>query len=1220
MLPFLIYKGRRFSGEATDYEDFSGKVSDEILSGAFTISFTACWDRLPAVGTILDFGSGPERVNIFVGSHSATLAFHIRVASSEFRLDNTCIVPGEVAQFLCSVSADGHMRIFKNGELLGEKVDGTAPECKARNFLYIGRSHVSRGLHPFDGTIQDIAVWNAEVGVSEALEYNPSGNLSKLPPSLSPPVVRYGGRDFSGSASDFHDLGNEFVDVAFGGPISIAFTARWDSLEVWSRIIDFGNGPESCNIFIANRGPKPNLSFNIWVGSHEFRCEARDAIVVGESHRYLCTVDARGHMRIFCDGKQVGDNPRGVPPTFGIRRFLYVARSNWTRDKPFHGMVKDLAVWNAALSWDATVQIDAEKECDGTALRPSVTSYDTKEPVIVYDGRQFTGALADFEDLGPRYGDIVFGSAFSIAFFARWDGLQPWSRIIDFGNGPEGGNIFIATYGMTRDMAFHVWVGSFEAKLRVQEAIIPGKTNRYLCTVSETGHMKVWRDARLLAEEFHGVPPSYGTRRFLYVGRSNWERDRPFTGMITELSVWNAVVSWEESKTPNLKKQWEDHKHEWECQGIVRKDDGMWCTWCEKGPMTSATVVQRHIEAKGHQKQDNNNAAKLGLEKAWETHQKKWQRQGIERKDDGFWCTFCEKGPFVSTKMVEQHFDGKGHQKFFDQSELKSKWEEHQQEWESQGLECRDDGMWCTYCDKGPMLSAKMVEQHIEGRLHQTKVEQCDLNKVWDEHQERWEPQSIVLKKDDGFWCIWCDKGPMHSASVVDGHIKAKGHQKNATPSKPLELPAEYVTQGIVPVETQLNLPTNAYRCKLCNAGPFNALVVIDAHLQSKKHKKETEKRRAADPTWPDAIKQSFPACSVEKSFEVQAESATRVRFNLRAEIIEHSAEEVEDDYVLVEHTDANEHVEVEKPGDQADSLASLRARNVDIAVQLEAALVTMPWQAENIAALQSQNSDLKIQLGAALGAAPSQAGMINTLQTEVSDLEILLKAALARTSGEEETTAASQATSPPPQMFAAAVQSTDGAKSRDVDDILSDAKASSADQIGGCSHSAVSSSQTTAAEDLVNDSVQSATDCSTDEVRSEMQDTGEGEPNNALSTKLREPIDSLPPGWTAVWHAETSQYYYADLEEQAAQWEAPPAYVHGAWSRQADPAGRVFWECLDFDGCSFYEHGDSGWIRLVDREGRFYWSHPPTRTRFFEEDSSSIDADPSMRGRPGGA
>jgi len=92
----------------------------------------------------------------------------------------------------------------------------------------------------------------------------------------------------------------------------------------------------------------------------------------------------------------------------------------------------------------------------------------------------------------------------------------------------------------------------------------------------------------------------------------------------------------------------------------------------------------------------------------------------------------------------------------------------------------------------------------------------------------------------------------------------------------------------------------------------------------------------------------------------------------------------------------------------------------------------------------------------------------------------------------------------------------------------------------------------------------------------------------------------SLPPGWKAVWDADTASWYYADLEARSTAWDPPPAHQHGDWSRLIDVHDQAYWSSAIL-GLSFFERGGE-WNRLLDKDGRHYWSCPQRGLRFFED------------------
>merc|ERR1712185_380991 len=66
----------------------------------------------------------------------------------------------------------------------------------------------------------------------------------------------------------------DLEDVPLGGPMTIAFWARWDALNYFSRLCDFADGDEYAdNIIIANMLTVPRIDFDIVVGSSVPRSE-----------------------------------------------------------------------------------------------------------------------------------------------------------------------------------------------------------------------------------------------------------------------------------------------------------------------------------------------------------------------------------------------------------------------------------------------------------------------------------------------------------------------------------------------------------------------------------------------------------------------------------------------------------------------------------------------------------------------------------------------------------------------------------------------------------------------------------------------------------------------------------------------------------------------------------------------------------------------------------
>lgn len=232
----------------------------------------------------------------------------------------------------------------------------------ARQWLFVGMSNWAADSS-FHGSISNLRVWNAAVNwdgtaVAESLDQCLPHDLAKL----EIPVLKVEERRvFHGTRDSFEDLGIKFDNIVLGGALSIGFTACWQSLGCWSHVIDFGNGEGDNNIFIGNLKNKNTLAFHIWVRDFEYRLQIPNGITLGRADRYLCTVSPQGHMCVYRNGQLMGEKVDGRAPRKLLRRFLYIGKSHWLRDEPFHGTIENLTVWNAVVDCKGKVRPEYPK-------------------------------------------------------------------------------------------------------------------------------------------------------------------------------------------------------------------------------------------------------------------------------------------------------------------------------------------------------------------------------------------------------------------------------------------------------------------------------------------------------------------------------------------------------------------------------------------------------------------------------------------------------------------------------------------------------------------------------------------------------------------------------------------------------------------------------------------------------------------------------------------
>jgi len=146
------------------------------------------------------------------------------------------------------------------------------------------------------------------------------------------------------------------------------------------------------------------------------------------------------------------------------------------------------------------------------------------------------------------------GGDFSFMCTLRMDGVGPWSRIFDFSLTADEDSITAGAIGLTQDMHFTVFRGKKPISVRVDGFFELGKEFTMLCTVSDSGHMKVFKDGVLVGEKVDGMAPLQVDRPRMIVGGHYLYHDQAFRGSLKDVKVWNQEVSWETGEASSASK------------------------------------------------------------------------------------------------------------------------------------------------------------------------------------------------------------------------------------------------------------------------------------------------------------------------------------------------------------------------------------------------------------------------------------------------------------------------------------------------------------------------------------------------------------------------------------------------------------------------------------------------------------------------------------------
>jgi len=140
------------------------------LGGAFSFMVTLQMDDLNEWSRIFDFSLAPDWETI--GAGNVEYGFDLFFSSYQGSSSSAVNIPdffvlGREVTVLFTISANGEMKVYQDGELFAENPDGQPPSYVERPHLTVGNHHLYKS-QGFRGTLKDIKVWTQEVSWPEA--------------------------------------------------------------------------------------------------------------------------------------------------------------------------------------------------------------------------------------------------------------------------------------------------------------------------------------------------------------------------------------------------------------------------------------------------------------------------------------------------------------------------------------------------------------------------------------------------------------------------------------------------------------------------------------------------------------------------------------------------------------------------------------------------------------------------------------------------------------------------------------------------------------------------------------------------------------------------------------------------------------------------------------------------------------------------------------------
>ena len=139
------------------------------------------------------------------------------------------------------------------------------------------------------------------------------------------------------------------IDITIGGPMTIAFWAKFEDNATWARLCDFSNGPNADNIIISRYIATSKIHFSIRHGASSKAIQVGN--IVNNKWTHIVGSVSGSTMKLYQDGALIGSINNGWEPIPMVRNNMLIGKSAWDPDdKLFKGIIGSMHIWNTALS------------------------------------------------------------------------------------------------------------------------------------------------------------------------------------------------------------------------------------------------------------------------------------------------------------------------------------------------------------------------------------------------------------------------------------------------------------------------------------------------------------------------------------------------------------------------------------------------------------------------------------------------------------------------------------------------------------------------------------------------------------------------------------------------------------------------------------------------------------------------------------------------------
>ena len=281
-------------------------------------------------------------------------------------LSSTKAIVAPICAVTCAMAAA--VTIYWNGVSM-KSGNVQLPNAVTRKNNYIGKGYDASGKL-FKGKMSALRVWNQAVTLAQITAAAPA--VAPAVAAFAPPyvqrnvgtAVKYGEVSFDGT-NTWYDTGfKDLIKAAEGYTFSADLWMYHEDPKLDSNsVLDFGNAGVSDNIIVAFNGVTGKMAYRVYRGSslQQFRTNAvfptKTWTRVTVTHTAAKTViiywNGVPQMIEHWGGAKLSPDQKSATvhlPNEVTRKTNYVGKSNWGNHTLFKGKMKNLRVWNKAVT------------------------------------------------------------------------------------------------------------------------------------------------------------------------------------------------------------------------------------------------------------------------------------------------------------------------------------------------------------------------------------------------------------------------------------------------------------------------------------------------------------------------------------------------------------------------------------------------------------------------------------------------------------------------------------------------------------------------------------------------------------------------------------------------------------------------------------------------------------------------------------------------------